>query len=106
MRLIKTFFIAAILLGCNSNVDKETISKKIEIYKGPIIDMHLHADGENDIPPVKLGFCTPVSTMLPYYDQRLDFKEVWDDLFANPKCDDPFWSPEHFEVYLNEVENH
>jgi predicted TIM-barrel fold metal-dependent hydrolase len=105
MRLFITFLLATILWGCNSNKERETHFNKSEPYNGPIIDMHLHADGEDDIPPVKMGFCAPVSTMLPYYDTRKDFNDVWDDLFANPKCDNPFWSPKSFGDYLNQVES-
>jgi predicted TIM-barrel fold metal-dependent hydrolase len=103
MRLINIVLIVALFFGCNSPKEKEEPLINSKFYKGPIIDMHIHADGENDIPAVKLGFCTPVSTMLPYYDQRKEFKAVWDDVFSNPKCDKPFWSPENFEAYLNEV---
>lgn len=94
-----------LLFGCKSEKNENSDTQNNEIYNGPIIDMHMHVEGKDGIPPVKLGFCTPVSTMIPYYDQTKDFKEVWEDAFVNPKCDNPFWSPENFETYLDEVEN-
>ena len=105
MRLFISFVALLFLFGCNADNTKKTPSIKSEFYDGPIIDMHLHADGENDIPPVKIGFCTPVSTMLPYWDTRVDFNDVWDDVFADPKCDNPFWSPKNYGDYINQVES-
>ena len=105
MRTVHILLIAVILLfECNPVNDQNENSTESEPYTGPIVDMHIHADGESDIPPVPLGFCTPVSTMVPYYDPTKDFAEVWDDQFVNPRCDSPFWSPENYEAYLTGVE--
>lgn len=57
----------------------------------PIIDMHLHALGADDQGPPPMGMCTPME--FPPWDPPDPFGETFMQLFKDPACDDPVWSP-------------
>jgi uncharacterized protein len=58
----------------------------------PIIDVHLHAAAATDQGPPPLGMCTPI-TEFPAWDPARPYGEVFIDMFKNPPCDNPVWSP-------------
>lgn len=93
------FGIALILLGCS-----QSSSPKNPTYAGPIIDMHIHANTPEELLPEKAGLCPPLSTIIPDYDNREEFANVWIKAMANPSCPDPIWSPESYEEYLERVD--
>ncbi|MCL6274507.1 amidohydrolase family protein [Muricauda sp. 2012CJ35-5] len=104
MRFTLLFILTAILFGCNSKKEKQTGLEKIEAYKGPIIDMHIHADIERDLPPISLGLCPPFSTLIENFDPQNKFEDVWNEKFAHPQCENPLMSPKSYNEYLTGVE--
>lgn len=61
--------------------------------RGPVLDMHLHAMAADDQGPPPLGMCTPLPEM-PVWDPAVPYGAVFMQMFKNPPCDDPVWSPE------------
>ena len=59
----------------------------------PIIDMHLHALAADDNGPPPLGLCVPLLPHLPPLDPKRAWEEVFIEVFKNPPCSDPIWSP-------------
>ena len=57
----------------------------------PIIDMHLHALPADHQGPPPLAMCTPMQ--MPYWDPQEPYAQTFMDLYKNPHCDDPVWSP-------------
>lgn len=105
MRFTITFILSAILFGCDSKREKQTILEKSQNYRGPIIDMHIHVDNESDLPPISLGLCPPFSTLIENFDPQNKFEDVWNEKFANPECENPLMSPRTYDEYLTGVEN-
>jgi hypothetical protein len=95
--------LSIIIVSCNQ-VEKQADS---EIYTGPIIDMHIHADQLENMGPDPLGLCLPLSTIVPHYDPTEPWMEAWIQNLVNPDCDDPIWSPqsdqELFERYTQQL---
>jgi predicted TIM-barrel fold metal-dependent hydrolase len=58
----------------------------------PIIDMHLHALPADAQGPPPLAMCTPISPM-PTWDPVEPFGDAFLEIYKNPPCDDPIWSP-------------
>ena len=58
----------------------------------PIIDMHVHALAADDQGPPPLAMCTPISPM-PTWDPGASTAESFLQIFKNPTCADPIWSP-------------
>lgn len=58
----------------------------------PIIDMHAHALPADHQGPPPMGMCTPMNP-LPVWDQRQPYTEVFMEVFKNPPCENPVWSP-------------
>lgn len=105
MRYTIIIILSAILFGCDSKKEKQTILEKSQDYSGPIIDMHIHVDNERDLPPISLGLCPPFSTLIESFDPQNKFEDVWNEKFANPECENPLMSPRTYDEYLSEVEN-
>jgi len=57
----------------------------------PVIDMHLHAFPADHQGPRPLAMCTPMP--MPYWDPQEPYTQTFKDLYKNPHCDDPVWSP-------------
>lgn len=89
-----------LLLSCDSPGDTETTDPAS--YQGPIIDLHLHADAIEDFGPDPVAMCIPLSTMIPHYDPRDNWMEVWQGKLLNPACDEPLWSPETNEELVRQ----
>src|SRR5688572_15134654 len=58
----------------------------------PIIDVHLHASAADAQGPPPLGMCTPIEPM-PSWSQQAPFPDEFIQLFKQPRCADPIWSP-------------
>lgn len=58
----------------------------------PIIDMHMHAAPANSQGPPPLGMCTPIPRF-PGWDPAHAYDAVFIEMFKNPPCEDPVWSP-------------
>lgn len=58
----------------------------------PIIDMHMHALAANDQGPPPMGMCAPLDAM-PGWDPIVPFLQMFVEVFKNPPCADPIWSP-------------
>jgi len=69
-------------------------------YKGPIIDVHLHAFHAEDNGPPPAAFCVPVSSMIQHYDPKDQWADVVVKKSKNPDCEDPLWSPETDEELI------
>lgn len=78
-------------------------SKSTAPYKGPIIDIHLHAFHADDNGPPPLAFCVPVSSMIRHYDPKDNWVEVVVEKSKNPDCEDPIWSPETDEELIKQT---
>ncbi|PPK88488.1 hypothetical protein CLV84_1456 [Neolewinella xylanilytica] len=100
MKVILTVLLGSLLVGCSATREAAAAADATSPYRGPIIDMHVHADAPGDLPPGRAGICLPLSTIIPYHDPREDFAEAWFGAMASPACDDPIWSPESYEAYL------
>lgn len=98
-------YMALSLTACQQSHQNQIKPLSNQHYNGPIIDMHFHIDGKNSLPPVELGFCIPVSTMIPYHDPKDSFGDVWNKALSEPTCDDPLWSPKSYETYLTKVKS-
>lgn len=98
-------FLLLFLFACNPKKEHQTTANIPGQYKGPIIDMHIHADKPSDLPPEKAAMCIPLSTLVAHHDPKVDFEEAWFEIMSNPNCKDPIWSPLTYEDYLNRVEN-
>lgn len=70
--------------------------------KLPIIDVHLHAMPADAEGPPPLGICAPYAEF-PTWDPSISFDEFFLDMFKNPPCDDPVWSPETDEEVMNQT---
>ena len=68
----------------------------------PVIDMHMHALAADQQGPPPMGMCTPIEEF-PEWDQRKSYSEVFLDLFKNPRCKDPVWSPTSDEALMRET---
>ncbi len=66
--------------------------------------MHIHADSPSDLPPVKSALCTPLSNIIPHFDPKEEFSELWYKAMEIPNCENPIWSPESYDEYLNRIE--
>ena len=90
--------VAFALFGCNSET-KEPMSAS---YKGPVIDMHLHAMTADAQGPPPLGVCFG-DTAGPAHDPR----EPWGaEMVARakaPPCEEPIWSAESDEALRDET---
>ena len=68
----------------------------------PIIDVHLHALAADEQGPPPLGMCTPIHPF-PAWDPRDPYISTFMDIFKQPSCDDPVWSPETDEELMIET---
>lgn len=68
----------------------------------PIIDMHLHALAADAQGPPPLGMCTPIDP-LPTWDPSQPYEQTFIDLFKNPRCSDPVWSPKTDEEVMTQT---
>ena len=57
----------------------------------PVIDMHLHALSADHQGPPPLAMCTPMQ--MPHWDPQEPYAQTFMDMYKNPHCDDPVWSP-------------
>ncbi len=105
MRILYPLILVVILIGCNSNKNGGENAVNNQKYNGPIIDMYIHAESENELPPERLAMCIPLSTIVPYHDPAAKFSDAWNEALTNPDCENPIWSPESYEEYLERVEN-
>lgn len=58
----------------------------------PVIDVHLHALAADHQGPPPLGMCTPIPEF-PAWDPSTSYGAIFMQMFKNPPCDDPVWSP-------------
>lgn len=68
----------------------------------PIIDMHAHALPADHQGPPPLGMCVPIYP-LPVWDQRQPYGEVFLNMWKNPPCDSPVWSPMTDKALMKET---
>jgi predicted TIM-barrel fold metal-dependent hydrolase len=70
-------------------------------YRGPIIDMHMHASAADEYGPGPMAMCMPF--VKPLWDQRVPYAQAWDAAMKKPSCADPVWSPKDDEGVLRET---
>lgn len=68
----------------------------------PVIDMHMHAAPANSQGPPPLGMCTPIPAF-PAWDPAQPYGALFMELFKNPPCKDPIWSPMTDEEVLTQT---
>ena len=105
MKEISLLIVLAILFGCNNQKSSPDSRTKNEEYNGPIYDMYIHAEEENDLPPEKIAMCIPLSTIVPYHDPSDKFSDAWGKALTNPNCENPIWSSQNYEEYLERIKN-
>ncbi|NRB65363.1 MAG: amidohydrolase family protein [Saprospiraceae bacterium] len=103
MRIQYYLILFIILVGCNAKKNGGKNDVDNEKYKGPIIDMYIHAENENELPPERMAMCIPLSTIVPYHDPSEEFSNAWNKALTNPDCENPIWSPVSYEEYLERV---
>lgn len=65
----------------------------------PVIDVHMHAYPADGQGPPPLGMCMPMDLM-PAWDPAAPYGATFLEMFKNPPCEDPIWSPETDEELL------
>ncbi|WP_191859515.1 amidohydrolase family protein [Hanstruepera ponticola] len=105
MKPFKIIGVLLILTSCNLKKSENIPSVDNQVYTGPIIDMHIHVDNENSLPPVVLGLCPPFSTLIESFDPQEKFEDVWNEKFGNPDCENALMSPKSYDGYLTELES-
>lgn len=105
MRILNYLILLIILMGCDAKKNGGGYRGNNEKYTGPIFDMYIHAESENELPSERMALCIPLSTIVPYHDPSQAFSDVWNKALTNPICDDPIWSPRSYEKYLERVES-
>ena len=103
MRIPYHLILVIILLGCNTNKNNGEHRISNQQYTGPIIDMYIHAENKSEMPTESIAMCVPLSTIVPYHDPSKEFSDAWTEALSNPKCDNPIWSPNSYEEYLERV---
>jgi hypothetical protein len=73
-----------------------------ESGRDPIIDMHLHADAADAYGPPPMGMCTPLPEMPPW-DPKEPYPQVFLQMFKQPRCKDPVWSPSTDQEVMNQT---
>lgn len=61
-------------------------------YRGPILDVHVHAFSVAAQGPPPVGVCVGEASNLAY-DSRRPWAAALLDLVKHPRCERPFWSP-------------
>ncbi|MGS2727150.1 amidohydrolase family protein [Psychroserpens sp. BH13MA-6] len=105
MRLHKIIAILLIFSSCHSNTERKETTENNNWYKGPIIDMHMHAESNNTLPPEKLALCLPLSNLVPHFDPKEEFGKVWDSTLKSPRCKTPIYSSTTFEDYSSRIQD-
>lgn len=104
MKSFKFIIVLGILSACKSGqVNQIKSDEGVQLYKGPIIDMHLHAENDNTLPPEELGLCLPLSNLVPHFDPENEFSEAWTSALKTPNCENPTWSATSFENYTASI---
>ena len=70
-------------------------------YRGPIIDMHMHASAADEFGPGPMAMCVPF--VKPLWDQREPYAKAWEAAMKKPSCADPVWSPATDEGVLRDT---
>ena len=68
----------------------------------PILDVHVHALAADDQGPPPLAMCTPIDP-IPTWDQRQPLMAAFIEMFKNPACADPIWSPMTDEALMTQT---
>ena len=101
---MKNYFLIFILcllhIGIMAQNDE---SKPYAPYKGPIIDVHLHAFHADANGPPPLPFCVPISTMIQHFDPKDTWMDVVMKASENPDCEGLLWSPETDEELIKQT---
>ncbi|PNQ72168.1 metal-dependent hydrolase [Hanstruepera neustonica] len=104
MKLYNIIGLILLVVSCNSKPGQEEPLQNNQDYTGPIIDMHMHAENDNTLPPDKLGLCIPLSNLVPHFDPKEAYADVWTNTLKNPNCKNPIWSSTTFEDYSSRVQ--
>lgn len=105
MRTFKLLIVLSIVSALTSVIIGQDKKGDISLYKGPIIDMHLHAENNSTLPPEELGLCIPLSNLVPHFDPKQEFGEAWTAALKNPSCQNPMWSSTSFEEYTSKIQS-
>ncbi|MDX1463277.1 MAG: amidohydrolase family protein [Marinirhabdus sp.] len=95
-------FLAVIHSSFSQTADVEQSTTNLK-YTGPIIDMHMHAEGDATLPPMKLGLCLPLSNLVPHFDAKEKFEMAWTAALQDPKCEEPYWSATSYNEYTQNI---
>ena len=95
LSLYGSFVIALAVYGCTPAPYTDAAASAP--YKGPVIDMHLHAMGAADQGPPPLGVC-PGEMAGAAHDPAKPWGAGFMERVKAPICDDPIWSPETDEA--------
>lgn len=68
----------------------------------PIIDVHMHAMHATEMGPPPMAICAPFEGW-PAWEQRRPYGAQFMDMFKNPTCANPVWSPETDEALMRET---
>ncbi|UZR97222.1 amidohydrolase family protein [Chondrinema litorale] len=99
-----TLLIALLLLTtCTKTSNETNTPKSTELYKGPIIDMHIHSIEENELSPDSMAMCLPLSTIVEHYDPKDEYGDIFWGNFSNPDCENPIWSPTTYDAYIERL---
>ena len=74
----------------------------MDVYDGPIIDVHLHAIPFTAQGPPPLGLC-PHHPELPYAASGRAWRQASMVWAKSPACEDPVWSPESDSALMRET---
>ncbi|MBT32674.1 MAG: metal-dependent hydrolase [Thalassobius sp.] len=99
-----TLLIAFLLLTtCTKTSNETNTPKSTELYKGPIIDMHIHSIEENELSPDSMAMCLPLSTIVEHFDPKDEYGDIFWGKFGNPDCKNPIWSPTTYDAYIQRL---
>ncbi|MBC2839727.1 hypothetical protein [Robiginitalea sp. SC105] len=101
MRVILIYFATVLLIGCNSKRETKSNPEGNEVYKGPIIDMHVHSSFEEEF--TNGAICLPIINTIQHFDPRDNYLELWNEKFQNPECEDPIWAPKSYEEFVRRI---
>ncbi|PZX57823.1 amidohydrolase family protein [Algoriphagus chordae] len=104
MRLYLIIILSIITLSCNNKKQELNLLSQDRAYNGPIIDMHIHVDKPEDLPPFSLSLCPPFSNLIEHFDPINEFEDVWNEKFNNPDCENPLVSPKSYQDYQQRIE--
>lgn len=100
-KLFQFLLFCSLLISCKDQQKQGLETKTPEKYDGPIIDMHIHSSLEEDV--TNGAICLPIIDMVPHYDPKDDYLQVWDEKFQNPECDDPIPPSKSYEDFVSRL---